>query len=651
MQFKHPEILFALLLLIIPIIVHLFQLQRFTKQPFTNVKFLKKIELQSRKSSQLKKWLILATRLLAFTAIIFAFAQPYFSEIKKDTNSETIIYLDNSMSMSLKSKGEEILKKATQEIIENTQFNSDITLITNDGIFNNLNKKSLKNKLLNIDYTATHQDFKTILLKIKQQIPSKSKTSYNAILISDFQYDKKIDKASVTNVNMPLLLINVTPEQFKNSFLDSLYISDKSNQEITLKVVLNNYNTNDDNVSISLFNNTKLIGKTTTPFQENTSAEVEFKFPFEKQFNGKVVINVADLTFDNSLFFTITKPEKIKVLSIGNKSSFLPKIYSKNEFDYQHKKINEIDYNSISENHLIILNEIDAIPTALTSILKTFKENDGTLVIIPSTKTELDTYNTFFRTLDLGSISKPVIEKQEITTIKYSHPLLKNVFEKEVSNFQYPTVNQYFIAALKKESPIVYLENQHPFISQIKGNKSVVYWFSSPLNSANSNFENSPLIVPIFYNMGIYSYQFPQLYYTIGKENTIDVAVKLNRDAVLKLKNGSNEFIPLQQVYHNKVQLKTSNEPSKSGFYDIINKSEIETTIAYNYNRQESQLNYTNINELFKDIPNVSISKSIKKTFNKLNNHQKINSLFKWFLALGVLFLLLEIALLKFFKA
>ena len=52
MQFKHPELLYALLLLVIPIIVHLFQLRRFQKEAFTNVKFLKEIILQTRKSSQ-----------------------------------------------------------------------------------------------------------------------------------------------------------------------------------------------------------------------------------------------------------------------------------------------------------------------------------------------------------------------------------------------------------------------------------------------------------------------------------------------------------------------------------------------------------------------------------------------------------------------
>ena len=80
MQFKHPELLYALLLLVIPIIVHLFQLRRFQKEAFTNVEFLKNVVLQTRKSSQLKKWLALLTRMLMFAAIILAFAQPYFSK-------------------------------------------------------------------------------------------------------------------------------------------------------------------------------------------------------------------------------------------------------------------------------------------------------------------------------------------------------------------------------------------------------------------------------------------------------------------------------------------------------------------------------------------------------------------------------------------
>ena len=77
MHFKYPAIFYFLFILIVPILIHLFNLKKFKKIEFTNVQFLKKISIETRKSSQVKKLLILATRLLCFTALIFTFSQPY----------------------------------------------------------------------------------------------------------------------------------------------------------------------------------------------------------------------------------------------------------------------------------------------------------------------------------------------------------------------------------------------------------------------------------------------------------------------------------------------------------------------------------------------------------------------------------------------
>ncbi len=99
MQFKYPEILFFLFLLLIPLLIHLFQLQKFKKEAFTNVQFLKKIDLESRKSSKLKKLLILLSRMLALAALIIAFSQPYINKSDGLQQRKTIIYLDNSMSL------------------------------------------------------------------------------------------------------------------------------------------------------------------------------------------------------------------------------------------------------------------------------------------------------------------------------------------------------------------------------------------------------------------------------------------------------------------------------------------------------------------------------------------------------------------------
>ncbi|MDZ7612799.1 MAG: BatA domain-containing protein [Flavobacteriaceae bacterium] len=80
MFFKNPLLLYALLLLIIPILVHLFHLQKFETVKFTNVRLLQQIEKQTRKSSRLKKWLLLITRLLLLTSPDPGFCTTLFSK-------------------------------------------------------------------------------------------------------------------------------------------------------------------------------------------------------------------------------------------------------------------------------------------------------------------------------------------------------------------------------------------------------------------------------------------------------------------------------------------------------------------------------------------------------------------------------------------
>jgi hypothetical protein len=650
MQFKHPEILFALLLLIIPIIIHLFQLQRFTKVPFTNVHFLKRIELQTRKSSQLKKWLILLTRLLAFTAIIFAFSQPYISDFEENQEHNTIIYLDNSLSMQIKGKRGELLKVAIQEIINNIQQNTTYSFITNDHVFKNIDSKQLKNELIKTEYSSIKLNLNTVLLKIEQINLNKINASNNIILISDFQVINKINIQDVTNVNSPIYCVNLTSNKNFNISIDSVFIKIKNNKEIVLKVLINNINTTSESTRISLYNEELLIGKTSSALSKNKLIEVEFSIPNQELSNGIIKISDENLTFDNVYFFTISKPKKINILSIGSDSKYLTKIYTKDEFNLKNKTLTTLDSNSIQNQDLIIINEVDSIPTELTEVLNQFSVSGGDLVIIPSSKIDLKSYNQLFSKFNLGAISSSTNKELKITNINYSHPLLNDVFEKQVKNFQYPTVKQQYQIKTTNTTPVLSFENQTNFVTEVKSNNTSTYLFSAPINNTISNFKNSPLIVPLFYNFGKYSYNLPQLSYIIGLENTIEINTHIKKDEILSLENEKIDFIPLQEVQYNKVKLKTLEEPSKSGFYKIKKEQETLRTIAFNYNREENNLNYTDLNEVFKNQKNIYISKSINNTFSQLSKQQEINSIFKWFLALAILFLLLEMCILKFFK-
>ena len=144
MQFRHPELLYALFLLLIPILVHLFQLRKFQTEAFTNVAFLQKLNIQTRKSNSIKKWLVLLSRMAALAAIVLAFAQPFITQSDSATRQkETIIYLDNSFSMQAKGASGQLLRTATQDIITHIPEDQNFTLITNTDTYRNTSVKNM----------------------------------------------------------------------------------------------------------------------------------------------------------------------------------------------------------------------------------------------------------------------------------------------------------------------------------------------------------------------------------------------------------------------------------------------------------------------------------------------------------------------------
>ncbi len=402
MQFKNPEVLYFLALLIIPILVHLFQLQKFVKVPFSNVAFLQKLVQQTRKSSRIKKWLILATRLLLLTAIIFAFSQPYFSDKKADLKQHNFIYLDNSLSTNTKGEKGNLLQIAAQEIIENVSEKDVYSLQTNSDFYDNITKTELKNVLLDIKETSKKIELPTVLLKFQSKSKNKTKALSKIILISDFQntYTKEF-----TNVTPAFSAIKLESSTKTNISIDSVFISNANASNFTLNVLVKNQGEAKNNIPIAIYNNSKLISKLSSPIRKDTQKTIQFKIQNQKEFRGKIVINFNDtFPFDNVFYFTLKNDQKINVLSIGKEANFLSKIYNKKEFNFTQSTAQNTNYNNISKQQLIILNEVENISEIVSKRIIEFSKNGGNLVIIPNEKSNINSYNSLLKNLNAGKI-------------------------------------------------------------------------------------------------------------------------------------------------------------------------------------------------------------------------------------------------------
>ena len=641
MQFKHPEILYALFLLIIPIIVHLFQLRRFQKVEFTNVKFLKDLISQTRKSSQLKKWLTLITRMLILAGLIFAFAQPYFSNNDQfNTKSETVIYLDNSFSMQAKGGNGTLLNSAIQELLEVVDENETISFFTNDVYFPNTTLKAIKNELIQLQYAPSQLTYDAAVLKGKQAFSKDNQSLKHLIMISDFQ-QKIEDFNTVIDSTFSLKLVQLQPELINNVAIDSAYILKKTSENIELTVNLSNQGAPIENLPISVFNDAKLVAKSAVVITDKSSAT--FTLPLQNSFNGKLVIEDANLQYDNSLFFNLEQAEHINILAINDADdSFLKKIYTKDEFNYTSLQFKALNYNLINDQNLIILNELKSIPNSLITALKAFTDNGGTILIIPSSNINLSSYNQILISYNNSGFSTLIPEGKKITSINYSHPILQQVFDKKVSNFQYPKTQEFYKFSSMNSASILSYENGDSFLSSV----DKMYVFSAALNSENSNFKNSPLIVPILYNIGKQSLKISQLYYTIATKNNIDISTKLAQDDILTLKNGDHSVIPLQQTFTNKVALTTNEYPDVSGIIGVYNKDTRLKNLSFNFNRNESNLNYYNL----KTIEGATVSNSITTAINDIKSTTNINELWKWFVIFALTFLVIEMLILKLIK-
>lgn len=641
MHFKHPEILYFLFLLVIPILVHLFQLRRFKKTYFTNVKLLKELQQQTHKTSTIKKWLLLATRLLLLTFLILAFAQPFFeAKESQQKQNELVILLDNSFSMQAKGENGELFKKAVQDILESVDENQIFSIVSPSVAFWDIDKHAIQSDLQKLSYTYLPFEIDNLVNQVQL---SKPNIPVDYIVVTDGVEVKP--SRLLNNTKSSVYFWLPKSEKQYNCNVENMSIVNVSDNLYDIKIDLKAFGTLQDKVQLSIFEDEQVIAKTQVDFEDN-KAEVIVSIP-KKDMQGTVVIDDKSLIFDNTYYFTLEKPEKSNVLVVSNEAntSFLSKIYTDKEFKLEVSTLKELDFSKIENQDCIVLNELKNLPQSLLNTLQVFYQNGGNIVVVPNVESNIDDYNNMFQKFGNGKIINSFTTEKEITKINFKHPLYENVFEKTVSNFQYPKVNSGFQLSGNFFNILTFSDGQS-FLASLSNKIGTLYLFSSALNKENSNFQNSPLIVPTFYKMAFSKSHTTSSTFEIGQNSNLILNTSLAKDEVVTVKNENYSFIPIQQIITNKVKLTFQDYPEVAGNYNIIQQDKEIAKISFNYPKNES--NCVQNNTL--NFDNFTPIKSVSEALDEMYSKRLDTVLWKWFLAATLLFLIIELLIQKFVK-
>lgn len=679
MEFVHPEFLWLLFFLLIPIIIHLFHFRRHKTLFFPSLKFLKYVQQEQKSTQKLKHLLVLFSRLFALACLIICFAQPFIGTSKSNSAGKSVlaIYIDNSFSMTAKGTEGELLSEAkelTRRILKDADPETHILLATNklDGIEQRLiTKVEALDYLEKIESTPIRRNLQEVLNWQKEFIDRGNQENVNLavrqyVFLSDFQKNQfETDKLKVDEEAF-YYPIQITPQEIRNLLIDSVWFASpihKKDEPNEFFVQVKNLSENDIvNAELSM----QAGSQKRTLFIDipaKKSAVANFQITNNKSglVEGKVSVNDNQLFWDDDFYFSyhVAASAGVLILNGEDASPSVNRVYGIESF-YKVKSISDMSFTreELKGTDLIVLNGFNEISSGLASELVDFKNQGGSIFIFPGSKVNSNDFGGFLNELGIPSLSGVAREGTKIDKVEYKDPFFKNVFEKENSSLNLPSVTKCYGLPNFRQStifPLITLRNGSPLL--LRTNESV-YLYSSSLNSEFGNFTENALFPTVLLRAGEFSKRNLPLYATIGKENKLMLFEDFTDETPLKLVNNEFEYIPIVSKNGLAVNISISGpeaiEKLKSGNYVIKTDSPI-NGIALNYDRAESEMNYVSKEDVETKLKEQGV-KNIN--FNSVENGQSVTMVdlqkpkeyWRLFLLLALLFVLSEMALLRFWK-
>jgi len=684
MSFTYPAFLFALSAIAIPIIIHLFNFRKFKTVYFSNIRFLKEVKQETQAKSKLKHLLVLAARILAIAFLALAFAQPFIPVENKKIivgDKAISIFIDNSFSMDAVNKNGTLLdeaKKRTLEIISAYKATDRFQLLTNDfeGKHQRLvNKEEFTELLDEIKISPATRNFSEIAsrqMDVLQQSGNENKLSF---IISDFQKSAVNLDEFKNDTSVTFNLVPVIAAEKSNVYIDTCWFETpvrQYGQPEKLHVRIKNSSDKVlENNSIKLFiNGTQ---KTPASFNVDKESETEVVLSFVSKQTGiqhcRVELNDYPVTFDDTFYFSFEVAKNIPVLCINGtgivtESTYLNTLFGGDSlFILNNLSENKLDYSTLSDHKLIVLNELKTISSGLGQELKRFMSNGGSVLVFPNAESDLNSYKEFLLTAKANFYERLDTVNTKVDKINLDHPVYKDVFDKKTfsaTNLDLPKVSEHYVISKTSRSNgehLLTLQNGNAFLNKYDVDKGKLYISAVPLNSG-SNFAKHAIFVPTLYKIGMYSQNTQVLFYTISKDQTIETKNVVTGENVYHIRgiNTNFDIIPEHKISDAKTEIFFHDQITEAGNYDLFANTSRLTGISFNFNRNESDLRYFTPDELKEKINNYNylniniLNLTESEITASLTEMDEGKKLWKLCLILALLFLAIEIVLLRLMK-
>ena len=687
MDFLYPNMLYGLFAVAIPVLVHLFNFRRYKKVMFSNVSLLKNLYQQTKKQSELKHLLVLASRILAIVALVLAFAGPFIpnseSQVNEQAQNHITIYLDNSFSMNTLGENGSLFSEAQNvavDIVESYGNGDNFHLITNEMEAKHhrwFNKVEMIQNILETKSGFMQQQLGDVVQR--EQMLREQETEFNdkafLYLLSDFQKSSSFNKPLPTDSSLLVRIIPLQNNPVSNVSVDTVYFQSPVQlpQAVsTLFIKLSNNGPEKvSSIPVRLFieNQLKTVISVDLGAEETKELEISFTNSNSGVYQAHIEIDDYPIVYDDRLYFTFPVRDyfHLSLISGSEPNAYILQLFGSDSLT-QIKTFSpeNVDYNQLGQQDLVIIDEVEKLSGGLEKELEQYAKNGGQILLIPSLK---GNYNSWLNALGLpvyGELDTVAVRLGELNKeISFFKPVFdKNQKPEQNQKIDLPMIYKYFpiLPSKSLSTSLLQTVGEKNILTMSTLEKGKVFQWAFPLQVTSSQLPQHALFVPVFYQMILQANQQTRLYEQVGSGLPIRVEQRTPNPGEAQGKNvaelwqGEQSWIP--ESYRkspSELNLLNVQWPS-DGFFEVKFNSETWGSLGVNFQRTESDFTLWTTPEISDIIEKQNLkgyqiiepsAEEIKAQIVELDQGTR---LWKWFIVLAIFFIFVETLLLRFFK-
>ena len=599
MTFLSPSILWGLLAITIPIIIHLISLRHTRDTEFSTLRFIKSLKHETIRHLRIKQWLLVLLRTIAILCLILMFSRPLMTgtltgKLAGYVESRAVIVVDNSASMAVHTDDGTLLDRAKSSlpaILKGLEGETTVELYQTNPprkLFSGSHEESgsIIHRVKGIVQTNMADNLWTVIDSVLQTVEA-SEPNRECFIISDFQSAPSFAIDSLNPNSDWKYYCILQPKVENNISISEVSVLSQiklPNHLVKLNTRIGNSGvTEKRNIPVELYLNDERVGQVVSQFQPSKFKDFMFQvYPGEAGIiNGKIVIPDDDFPLDNFRNFDLVIPNQIAVKVIGQSMEELFLLELALNAIIGETELLLIDRHVSDDLERLFLSDIDILllhnpanlsNSAIEDLQRFLMRGGGLIWFVGNDLNQTDpvAWPSLLKLPELIQTRRLDGDSFFSTSImEKDHSLFTDLDIKNM-NEELPQVFGYNEVRLQmNHTPLIKLNNGHPLLIESKAFGSVGFVFTSPLNLRWNDLPVKGLLVPLLHRMLILlaTREFNTQPLLVGQDKIIDIKGE-NISAEWILKTPDENEIKLIPDYANEKLLIT--QTSELGSYNVF---------------------------------------------------------------------------------